>query len=142
MLAGGMFRGPQACVPWLSLYVPPACACLSPSAGQQELEPSPFGDCDCFTPLRGVLPQLWALWELLLLGQPLMVVAPTPGECASLPMKGHAAKLGWLDHATRLNRRSQLPADDGSCCCWPLCPVCSHPCTTLAGFMGAVCGNR
>ena len=52
----------------------------SSTAGQQELEPSPFGDCDCFTPLRGVLPQLWALWELLLLGQPLMVVAPTPGE--------------------------------------------------------------
>ncbi|KAI7845872.1 hypothetical protein COHA_000606 [Chlorella ohadii] len=58
--------------------------CLLPEAyGQQELEPSPFGDCDCFTPLRGVLPQLWALWELLLLGQPLMVVAPTPGACSS-----------------------------------------------------------
>ncbi|PRW56114.1 DENND6A-like [Chlorella sorokiniana] len=58
--------------------------CLLPDAyGQQELEPSPFGDCDCFTPLRGVLPQLWALWELLLLGQPLMVVAPSPGACSA-----------------------------------------------------------
>lgn len=31
-----------------------------------------------------MLPQLWALWELLLLGQPLMVVAPTPGEPGEL----------------------------------------------------------
>ena len=57
--------------------------CLLPQAyGQQELEASPFGEgasSDCYTPLRGALPQLWALWELLLLGEPLMVVAPSPG---------------------------------------------------------------
>ena len=55
--------------------------CLLPQAwGQQELEPSPWGDCDAWTPLRAALPQLWALWELLLLGEPLMVVSPSPGE--------------------------------------------------------------
>lgn len=65
--------------------------CLLPQAyGQQELEASPFGsDCDCYTPLRCFLPQLWALWELLLLGEPLMVVAPTPG-------KVHCSAGTWL----------------------------------------------
>jgi hypothetical protein len=59
--------------------------CLLPQAyGQQELAASPHGDCDCFTPLRGVLPQLWALWELLLLGEPLLVVAPSPGVSAGV----------------------------------------------------------
>lgn len=58
--------------------------CLLPHAyGQQELEASPFGDVDLFTPLRGALPQLWALWELLLLGLPLMVAAPAPGACSA-----------------------------------------------------------
>lgn len=56
--------------------------CLLPQAyGRQELAASPFGAADCFTPLRGSLPQLWALWELLLVGEPLMVVAPSPGGC-------------------------------------------------------------
>jgi hypothetical protein len=35
---------------------------------------------DAYTPLRHVMHQLWGLWELLLLGEPLLVAAPTPGE--------------------------------------------------------------
>ena len=34
---------------------------------------------DIFTPLRGVVKQLWQLWELMVLAEPLMVVGPTPG---------------------------------------------------------------
>ena len=35
---------------------------------------------DAYTPLKHVLQQLWALWELLVLGEPLLVAAPTPGQ--------------------------------------------------------------
>jgi len=34
---------------------------------------------DVFTPLCAVVSRVWALWELLVLAEPLMVVAPTPG---------------------------------------------------------------
>ena len=34
---------------------------------------------DVFTPLCAVVARVWALWELLMLAEPLMVVAPTPG---------------------------------------------------------------
>ena len=34
---------------------------------------------DVFTPLSAVVSRVWALWELLMLAEPLMVVAPTPG---------------------------------------------------------------
>lgn len=36
---------------------------------------------DAYTPLAHVLQHLWTLWEVLLLGEPLMVAAPTPSEC-------------------------------------------------------------
>ena len=39
----------------------------------------PFQQVDVFTPLCAVVSRVWALWELLLLAEPLMVVAPTPG---------------------------------------------------------------
>ena len=35
---------------------------------------------DVFTPLRAVLDRAWVLWELTMLAEPLMVVAPTPGH--------------------------------------------------------------
>ena len=54
--------------------------CLLPQAyGQQRLATCPHSHVDCFTPLRAALPQLWTLWEILMLGEPLLVVAPTPG---------------------------------------------------------------
>lgn len=39
---------------------------------------------DVFTPLRAVLERAWVLWELTLLAEPLMVVAPTPGQSCTL----------------------------------------------------------
>ncbi|CAI5492141.1 unnamed protein product [Closterium sp. Naga37s-1] len=41
-----------------------------------------FHDADVFGILRGVAAQLWVLWELLLLGEPLLVIAPTPAQCS------------------------------------------------------------
>ncbi|XP_002993637.2 protein DENND6B [Selaginella moellendorffii] len=37
-----------------------------------------FHDVDLFAVLKGVLMQLWLLWELALVGEPLLVVAPSP----------------------------------------------------------------
>lgn len=42
-----------------------------------------FHEVDVYTPLRGVLKQLWTLWELMLLAEPIMVVGPTPGDCSN-----------------------------------------------------------
>lgn len=35
---------------------------------------------DVFTPFSALLQHLWALWEMMLLAEPLLVVAPSPGE--------------------------------------------------------------
>jgi len=40
-----------------------------------------FHEADLFGMFRGILLQLWALWELLLIGEPLLVIAPTPSQC-------------------------------------------------------------
>lgn len=40
-----------------------------------------FHEADIFGMFRGILLQLWALWELLLIGEPLLVIAPTPSQC-------------------------------------------------------------
>ncbi|KAG6540842.1 hypothetical protein Mapa_017772 [Marchantia paleacea] len=40
-----------------------------------------FHEADLFGMFRGVLMQLWVLWELLLVGEPLLVIAPTPSQC-------------------------------------------------------------
>lgn len=40
-----------------------------------------FHDSDLFGTFRGLLLQLWMLWELLLIGEPILVIAPTPPQC-------------------------------------------------------------
>ncbi|XP_038680088.1 protein DENND6A-like isoform X2 [Tripterygium wilfordii] len=40
-----------------------------------------FHDSDLFGTFRGILLQLWVLWELLLIGEPILVIAPTPPQC-------------------------------------------------------------
>ncbi|XP_052174896.1 uncharacterized protein LOC127789878 [Diospyros lotus] len=40
-----------------------------------------FHDSDVFGIYRGVLLQLWLLWELLLIGEPILVISPTPPQC-------------------------------------------------------------
>ncbi|KAF7851907.1 hypothetical protein BT93_L1622 [Corymbia citriodora subsp. variegata] len=40
-----------------------------------------FHDSDIFGVFRGILLQLWVLWELLLIGEPILIIAPTPPQC-------------------------------------------------------------
>ncbi|KAG4390051.1 hypothetical protein AAZX31_06G199800 [Glycine max] len=40
-----------------------------------------FHDSDIFGSFRGILLQLWLLWELLLIGEPMLIIAPTPPQC-------------------------------------------------------------
>ncbi|KAK6921126.1 hypothetical protein RJ641_014804 [Dillenia turbinata] len=37
---------------------------------------------DLFGTFRGILLQLWTLWELLLIGEPILIIAPTPSQCS------------------------------------------------------------
>lgn len=58
--------------------------CLLPGpAGQHAAAAGLFTETDAFTPLAGVLPQLWTLWEVLVLGQPLLVASPGPAACSA-----------------------------------------------------------
>lgn len=40
-----------------------------------------FHDSDLFGIFRGLLMQLWKLWEMLLIGEPILIIAPTPPQC-------------------------------------------------------------
>ncbi|XP_015883028.2 uncharacterized protein LOC107418857 [Ziziphus jujuba] len=41
-----------------------------------------FHDSDIFGIFRALLLQLWVLWELLLIGEPILIIAPTPAQCS------------------------------------------------------------
>ncbi|XP_037491936.1 protein DENND6A isoform X2 [Jatropha curcas] len=41
-----------------------------------------FHDSDIFGTFRGILLQLWVLWELLLIGEPILIIGPTPSQCS------------------------------------------------------------
>ena len=57
--------------------------CLLPRAkGQQTPVAGLYTDSDIFTPFAGQMRHLWTLWEILLLGEPLLVAAPTPSACS------------------------------------------------------------
>ena len=43
----------------------------------------PFPDLDMYIALQGVTGHLHALWEIMLLNEPLLAVAPSPGACSS-----------------------------------------------------------
>lgn len=40
-----------------------------------------FHDSDLFGTFRGLLMHLWKLWEVLLIGEPILIIAPTPPQC-------------------------------------------------------------
>ncbi len=57
--------------------------CLLPRAkGQQAPAAGLFTDADIFTPFSGQIRNIWTLWEILLLGEPLLVASPTPAACS------------------------------------------------------------
>ncbi|KAK1288075.1 hypothetical protein QJS10_CPB19g01469 [Acorus calamus] len=65
----------------LKVHLPPALSFSSLSPTNQLVPQGLFHDADLFGVFRGLLLQLWTLWELVLIGEPLLVVAPTPGQC-------------------------------------------------------------
>lgn len=50
-------------------------------AANQSFPQGLFHDSDLFGIFRGILLQLWLLWELLLIGEPILIIAPTPPQC-------------------------------------------------------------
>ncbi|CAN6465976.1 unnamed protein product [Victoria cruziana] len=81
----------------LKAYLPPA-HCLTSDCGNSPDEfvsvmaPFPplnhaipqglFHEADLFGMFRGIILQLWMLWELLIIGEPLLIIAPTPSQCS------------------------------------------------------------
>ncbi|KAL9243346.1 hypothetical protein vseg_017244 [Gypsophila vaccaria] len=57
-------------------------ALMVPSiATNQSIPHGLFHDADLFGIFRGILLQLWVLWELVLIGEPILIFAPTPPQC-------------------------------------------------------------
>ncbi|KAH9609546.1 hypothetical protein KSS87_001347 [Heliosperma pusillum] len=50
-------------------------------ATNQSIPHGLFHDADLFGIFRGILLQLWVLWELVLIGEPILIFAPTPPQC-------------------------------------------------------------
>lgn len=64
------------------LWLEESATFVSPSlATNQSIPQGLFHDADLFGIFRGVLLQLWMLWELLLIGEPILIIAPTPPQC-------------------------------------------------------------
>ncbi|XP_039114403.1 protein DENND6A [Dioscorea cayenensis subsp. rotundata] len=59
----------------LKVLLPPSPDDPSPSHGL-------FHDSDLFASFRGLLLNLWMLWELLIIGEPILLVAPSPPQCS------------------------------------------------------------
>lgn len=51
-------------------------------ATNQSVPQGLFHDADLFGIYRGLLLHLWTLWELLLIGEPILIIAPTPPQCS------------------------------------------------------------
>ncbi|XP_024525633.1 protein DENND6A [Selaginella moellendorffii] len=56
-----------------------AMAPVSPS--NRSVPQSIFHDVNLYGVFKGLLGHLWTLWELLLIGEPLLVISPTPSQC-------------------------------------------------------------
>lgn len=71
--------------PALSLPVESGVSFEEPAApfvgNNQSVPHGLFHDSDLFGSFRGLLLQLWLLWELLLIGEPMLIIAPTPPQC-------------------------------------------------------------
>eukprot|EP00897_Mesotaenium_endlicherianum_P002797 jgi/Mesen1/2545/ME000161S01591 len=57
-------------------------ASMAPAPFNKAVPQGIFHEADVFGMCRGVLMQLWVLWELLLVGEPLLVIAPSPQQCS------------------------------------------------------------
>lgn len=52
------------------------------SGALEEILLGPYHEVDLLGALEGALQHLWTLWEMMVVGAPLMVVAPSPTECS------------------------------------------------------------
>ncbi|KAK8967368.1 hypothetical protein KSP40_PGU005611 [Platanthera guangdongensis] len=69
----------------LRAHLPPAPDDPSPARFPPSNPSVAFGlfhEADIFVSFRGLLLHLWTLWELMILGEPLLVFAPTPTQCS------------------------------------------------------------
>ena len=70
---------------------------LPQAPGQHELVTVPFGETDIYSPFQNHVELLWTAWELLLLGEPFMVHAPTP-QLASTTVVALASLLAPIPY--------------------------------------------
>ncbi|XBI46389.1 hypothetical protein VPH35_110651 [Triticum aestivum] len=66
----------------LRVHLPLAAAGAIPLLLPQN--PGPFHEVDLFTEFSGLLDDLWTLWELMLIGEPILVVAQSPAHCSEV----------------------------------------------------------
>lgn len=69
----------------LRTYLPPAPDDPAPAQFPPPNASVAFGlfhEADLFVSFRGILLHLWTLWELMILGEPLLVIGPTPTQCS------------------------------------------------------------
>ncbi|KAL3830411.1 hypothetical protein ACJIZ3_019213 [Penstemon smallii] len=73
---------PSHCLPSDSGFFEDSASSLAPLLPSNLSVPQGlFHDSDLFGIFRSILMQLWKLWELLLIGEPILVIAPTPPQC-------------------------------------------------------------
>ncbi|DBA96088.1 TPA: hypothetical protein ACH3X1_001584 [Trebouxia sp. C0004] len=56
---------------------------LPSAANEPDMLHGAFHEVDIYTPFSALLQHLWTLWEMLLLAEPLLVLAPSPRECST-----------------------------------------------------------
>lgn len=67
----------------LRVHLPPNPECSPPVVQSNPSVPHGlFHDSDIFSSFRGVILHLWNLWEMMLIGEPILVIAPTPSQCS------------------------------------------------------------
>jgi hypothetical protein len=67
----------------LRVHLPPNPECPPPVVQSNPSVPHGlFHDSDMFSSFRGVIIHLWNLWEMMLIGEPILVIAPTPSQCS------------------------------------------------------------
>ncbi|GFP99972.1 protein dennd6a [Phtheirospermum japonicum] len=73
---------PSHCLPSDSGFFEDSASSLAPLLPTNLSTPQGlFHDSDLFGTFRGLLMQLWKLWELVLVGEPILIIAPTPPQC-------------------------------------------------------------
>ncbi|KAJ3674142.1 hypothetical protein LUZ60_006134 [Juncus effusus] len=65
----------------LKIHLPPSPESPSPPSNLA-IPHGLFHSADLFQSFRGIILRLWDLWELVLIGSPILLIAPTPSQCS------------------------------------------------------------